>query len=99
MDPEKLKTLDTPTSFPFAIGTAVALLVLFHIVQRLFSKTHTVSNDAKGTNVAYLLVQSGHVLAALLLVPGIVREALTHHDSLANSALWAAAFVAVGIAL
>ena len=67
-------------------------------MQRLFSPKHTLSSDARGRNVAYLLVQSGHVLAALLLVPGIVREALTH-ESLASAALWAAAFVAAGIAL
>ena len=89
---------DTLTRFSFAAATAVALLLLFHLVQRLFSSKHTLSGDARGKNVAYLIVQSGHVLAALLLVPGIVREALTH-DSLASSALWAAAFVVAGIAL
>lgn len=90
---------DTSTQFAFAVGTGIALLVLFHLVQRIFSPKHTVGGDARGTNVAYLLVQAGHVLAALLLVPGIVKEALTHHESLQQSAFWAAAFVVVGIAL
>jgi len=89
---------DTLTRFSFAAGTAVALLVLFHVVQRIFAPKHTLSSDARGKNVAYLIVQSGHVLAALLLVPGIVREALSH-DSLGSAALWAAAFVVAGIAL
>ncbi len=89
---------DTLTRFSFAAGTAVALLLLFHLMQRLFSSKHTLSGDTRGKNVAYLFVQSGHVLAALLLVPGIVREALSH-DSLASAALWAAAFVVAGIAL
>jgi uncharacterized membrane protein YjfL (UPF0719 family) len=89
---------DTLTRFAFATGTAVALLLLFHGLQRVFSPKHTLSIDAAGSNVAYTLVQSGHVLAVLLLVPGIVREALTH-ESLAIGALWAAAFVVAGIVL
>jgi uncharacterized membrane protein YjfL (UPF0719 family) len=89
---------DTLTRYAFATGTAVALLLLFHVVQRLFSPKHTLSSDTRGRNVAYLLVQSGHVLAALLLVPGIVREALTH-ESLASAAVWAAAFAVAGITL
>jgi uncharacterized membrane protein YjfL (UPF0719 family) len=89
---------DAQIRFAFATGTAVALLLLFHVVQRVFSPKHTLANDTRGRNVAYLLVQSGHVLAALLLVPGIVREALTH-ESMASAALWAAAFVLAGIAL
>jgi uncharacterized membrane protein YjfL (UPF0719 family) len=89
---------DALIRFAFAAGTAVGLLLLFHAAQRLFSSRHTVAGDARGRNVAYLYVQSGHVLAALLLVPGIVREALTH-ESLAQRALWAAAFAAAGIAL
>lgn len=89
---------DNLTRFAFAALTAVALLVLFHAAQRLFSAKHTLSADARARNVAYLLVQCGHVLAALLLVPGIVREALTH-DSLATAALWAGAFSLVGVAL
>ncbi len=89
---------DDLTRFAFATGTALALLVLFHIVQRIFSRGHTVSKDARGSNVAYLLLQAGHVLAVLLLVPGIVREALTH-ETLDESALWAGAFVGIGVPL
>lgn len=84
--------------FAFAVGTAAVLLLLFHLSQRLFSPRHTLAGDARGANVAYLMVQAGHVLAALLLVPGIVSEALVH-ESLAESALWAAAFAVAGIAL
>lgn len=87
-----------PTRFVFAAATVVLLLVLFHAVQRLFSPKHTLDADARGSHRAYLLVQSGHVLAVLLLVPGIVREALGH-DSISSAALWAAAFCAAGIAL
>jgi uncharacterized membrane protein YjfL (UPF0719 family) len=89
---------DTLTTFAFAAGTTVVLLLLFHAVQRLFSPKHTLPGDTGGRNVAYQLVQSGHLLAALLLVPGIVHEALTH-DSLASAALWAGAFALAGIAL
>jgi uncharacterized membrane protein YjfL (UPF0719 family) len=89
---------DTLTTFAFAAGTAVALLLLFHVVQKLFSPKHTLSGDSGGRNVAYQLVQSGHLLAALLLVPGIVHEALTH-DSLASAALWAGAFSLAGVGL
>ncbi len=89
---------DTLTRVAFALGTALALLLLFHVIQRLFSPRHTLWGDARGKNAAYLLVQSGHVLAVLLLGPGIVREALSH-ESLAASALWAAAFAAAGITL
>src|SRR5262249_53850396 len=84
--------------FGFAAATGVALLVLFHIVQRLVQPKHTLVGDARGTNPAYLLVQGGHVLAALLLIPGIVTEALKH-ETLANQALWAGAFVVAGVAL
>jgi uncharacterized membrane protein YjfL (UPF0719 family) len=89
---------DTSTTFGFAASTTVALVVLFHVVQRLLSPKHTLSGDSGGRNVAYQLVQSGHLLAALLLVPGIVHEALTH-DTLASAALWAVAFALAGIAL
>jgi uncharacterized membrane protein YjfL (UPF0719 family) len=89
---------ETFTRFAFATGTAVALLTVFHLGQRLFSPKHTLTTDARGRNVAYLLLQSGHVLAALLLVPGIVREAMTR-ESLGSAALWAGAFVVVGICL
>lgn len=90
--------VDTLTRFVFATGTGILLLLLFHALQRLASPAHTLWRDAQGRNVAYLLVQSGHVLAVLLLVPGIVKEALTH-DSLASAALWAAAFSAAGVCL
>ena len=93
-----LADADALTRIAFATGTAVALLLLFHLVQRIASPRHTLPGDARGRNVAYLFVQSGHVVAALLLVPGIVREALLH-ESLASAALWAAAFAAVGVAL
>lgn len=89
---------DTLTRVVFSLGTALALLLLFHVIQRLFSPLHTLWSDARGKNVAYMLVQTGHVLAVLLLGPGIVREASTH-DSLAAGALWAAAFAAAGIVL
>ncbi len=84
--------------FIFATGTALGLLLMFHLVQKLFSRQHTVGADLRGKNVAYLLVQSGHVLAVLFLVPGITREALTH-GSVWNAALWATAFAAAGILL
>jgi uncharacterized membrane protein YjfL (UPF0719 family) len=84
--------------YAFAASTAIALLVLFHVVQRLFAPRHTLESDARGKNVAYLLVQAGHVAAVLFLVPGIVREALTH-ESLGGAALWAAAFGVAGVVL
>jgi uncharacterized membrane protein YjfL (UPF0719 family) len=89
---------DTLVRVAFALGTALALLLLFHVAQRLFSPRHTLTRDARGGNVPYLLLQSGHVLAVLFLVPGIVREALTH-DTLAGAALWAAAFAVAGVVL
>jgi uncharacterized membrane protein YjfL (UPF0719 family) len=89
---------DTLVRYGFALGTAVALLVLFHFVQRLVSPRHTLKTDSRGANVAYLIVQAGHAAAVLLLVPGIVQEALTH-ESLGASALWAAAFLVAGVAL
>ena len=82
----------------FATGTTVALLVLYHLLQRVVSPKHTVSVDMRGKNTAYQLVQSCHVLAVLLLVPGIVQEALTH-KSVTGGALWATAFAALGLAL
>lgn len=90
---------DPLTRYGFAAGTAIALLALFHLAQRVLSPGHTLLKDGRTTNPAYLLVQSGHLLAALLLVPGIVREALTHHEELADQALWAGAFAFVGVTL
>jgi uncharacterized membrane protein YjfL (UPF0719 family) len=89
---------DTLTRVAFALGTAFALLLLFHLLQRVFSPRHTLWSDARGANMAYLLVQSGHVLAVLLLGPGIVREALTH-DTMGGAILWAGAFAVAGIVL
>ena len=84
--------------YAFAVGTAAVILLVFHLLQRLFSPRHTLTDDARGRNVAYLLVQAGHAAAVLLLVPGIVQEALDH-DSLLSSVLWAAAFLAAGVTL
>jgi uncharacterized membrane protein YjfL (UPF0719 family) len=90
--------LDSLLPYAFALGTTAALLLLFHLGQRLVSPRHTLKGDARGPNVAYLLVQAGHAAAVLLLVPGIVREALSQ-ESLARSALWAAAFLVAGVVL
>src|SRR5687767_6511631 len=84
--------------YAFAASTAMALLVLFHVVQRLVAPRHTLESDAKKKNVAYLLVQAGHVAAVLFLVPWIVREALTH-QSIATCAAWAAVFGVAGVVL
>jgi uncharacterized membrane protein YjfL (UPF0719 family) len=89
---------DTLLRYTLAVGTALLLLVLFHVVQRLASQTHNLRTDAAGKNVAYLLVHAGHVTAVLLLVPGIVQEALTH-ETLTGIALWAAAFAVAGVVL
>ena len=89
---------DTLTRFAFAAGTALVLLLLFHAVQRIGASGRTLARDARGKNAATLLVQCGHVLAVLLLVPGVVREALTH-GSVGNAALWAGAFALLGVVL
>lgn len=91
--------VDPLTRYAFAAGTAVGLLALFHLAQRVLSPAHTLLKDGRTPGSAHLLVQSGHLLAVLLLVPGIVREALTHHEELADRALWAGAFALVGVTL
>ncbi len=89
---------DAPTLFSFATGTAVAVLVMFHGLQHLGSVRHRQATGAGGGNPAYLLVQGGHVLSVLLLVPGISREALAH-GSAWGAIAWAAAFAAAGVCL
>ena len=89
---------DLVVRYAFAAVTALYLLVAFHVLQRLFSPRHTLKTDSGGARVAYLLVQAGHVAAVLLLLPGVVQEALTH-EWLAGSALWAAVFGLAGVAL
>lgn len=95
----RLLDVDPLERFAFTLGTAVVLLLLFHLAQRIVSPRHLVARDAGGTNTAYLLVQGGQLLATLLLIPGVVREALTHHETLAQRALWAAVFATAGVAL
>jgi uncharacterized membrane protein YjfL (UPF0719 family) len=82
----------------FAAAVAVVLLVLFHAAQRLLSPRHTVAADARGANVAWTVVQAGHLAAVILLVPGVVTEALTH-DTLVGAAGWALAFGVLGVVL
>ena len=89
---------ETLLRYTLAAGTALLLLVLFHVVQRFFSPVHNLRADAQGKNVAYLFVHAGHVAAVLLLVPGIVHEALAH-ETLVGNALWAAAFAVAGVVL
>jgi uncharacterized membrane protein YjfL (UPF0719 family) len=89
---------ETLLRYTLAVGTALLLLVLFHVAQRLASQNHTLRTDAQGTNVAYLLVHAGHASAVLFLVPGIVREALTH-ETLVGVVAWAAAFAVAGAIL
>jgi uncharacterized membrane protein YjfL (UPF0719 family) len=80
------------------VGTTLVLLGMFHLAQRVFSPKHTLTIDMRGKNVACQILQVGHVLAVLLLVPGVVKNALVER-SLATSALWAAAFAAAGLLL
>lgn len=82
----------------FATGTTVALLILFHVLQRIVSPKHTLVGDMRGNNAAYQLVQAGHALAVLLLLPGVVREAMIA-PTIATGALWALAFSAAGVLL
>jgi uncharacterized membrane protein YjfL (UPF0719 family) len=82
----------------FAAAVAVALLVLFHVAQRILSPRHTVTSDARGANVAWTVVQAGHLAAVILLVPGVVTEALTH-ETLGGAAVWALAFGVLGVVL
>ena len=89
---------DALTLFSFATGTVLAVLVMFHALQHLASVKHAKAQGGGGENTAYLLVQSGHVLSVLLLVPGITREAL-NHGSLWGAIAWAATFAAAGVCL
>lgn len=84
-----------PIRYLFATAVAVSLLVLFHVMQRVLTRSDGLQGER---NTARLFVQAGHVAAVLLLVPGIVREALTH-ESLAESVGWATAFGIAGVAL
>lgn len=74
----------------FATAVAVALLVLFHILQGLLAR--------RREGAAWLFVKAGHVAAVLFLVPGIVREALSH-ESTVDAVGWATAFGILGVGL
>lgn len=84
--------------YAFALGTAVVLLLVFQLGQRLASPGHTLAADARAGGVAWTIVQAGHLAAVLLLVPGVVREATTH-DTMGSRVLWAAAFGVAGVVL
>lgn len=82
----------------FAAAVAVGLLTLFHVTQRLLSPRHTVVADARGPNGAWTVVQAGHLVAVILLVPGVVTEALTH-ETVGVAGAWALAFGVLGVVL
>ncbi|MCG3195053.1 MAG: hypothetical protein DIJKHBIC_04322 [Thermoanaerobaculia bacterium] len=82
----------------FATGTTVGLLVMFHGLQKIVSPQHTLIGDMRGKNPAYQFVQVGHALAVLLLIPGVVREALGE-PTLGIGAIWAAVFSLAGVVL
>src|SRR5690348_17609119 len=69
-----LVTRETLLRAGFGVGTALLALALFHVVQRTLAPKHTLVADMRGKNVAAQVVQVGHVLAVLLLVPGIVKN-------------------------
>src|SRR5690348_1658649 len=93
-----LVTRETLLRAGFGVGTALLALALFHVVQRTLAPKHTLVADMRGKNVAAQVVQVGHVLAVLLLVPGIVKNCVAG-QSIAEDSLSAAAFLLAGIAL
>ena len=82
----------------FAVGTALVMLVMFHVLQWVLSPKHSLLSDMKRTNVAYQLLQAGHVLAVLLLAPGVVKNCVAG-TSLARDALSAGLFALAGLAI
>ena len=82
----------------FAVGTALAMLIMFHVLQWVLSPKHSLLSDMKGTNVAYQLLQAGHVFAVLLLAPGVVKNCVAG-ASLARDALSAGLFALAGLAI
>jgi uncharacterized membrane protein YjfL (UPF0719 family) len=80
------------------VGTTLVSLALFHLLKRMLSPKHTLVSDMRGKNAALQISHAGHVIAVLLLVPGVVRNC-TRGDSVVTDAAWATAFAAAGIAL
>ena len=95
---ERVNVETNATRYAFAAGLLVVLVLLFRVLQRLTSARHGQEWTSGGKNVAYLLVQAGHVAAVLMLVPGIAREALTQ-GALPSAAAWAGTFAVAGVVL
>ncbi len=81
-----------------AVGTALVSLLLFHLLKRTLSPKHTLVKDMREKNAALQIAHAGHVVAVLMLVPGVVRNC-TRGEQIGADVAWACAFAAAGIAL
>lgn len=90
--------MDTTTRAALGVALTVVLVALLRVGERLLAPAHTVASDMRGKNLAYQVMHAGHVLAVLLLVPGVVQNCAAG-KSVATAALWAGAFGVAGLAL
>jgi uncharacterized membrane protein YjfL (UPF0719 family) len=89
---------DAVTRASFGVGLTVVLVLLLRLGERILSPKHLIAIDMRGKNVAYQVLHAGHVLAVLLLVPGVVKNCVTG-TNLATNVIWAGAFGIAGLVL
>lgn len=92
--------MDLPALYAlaFAVGTTVALLVLFRLGQRVFSPAKTVAKDFGGGNPARHLLQVGQVLGVFFVAASVVKNCV-EGDDVREDLVSAATFGVLGIAL
>lgn len=92
--------MDLPALYAlaFAVGTTVALLVLFRVGQRVFSPAKTVAKDFGEANPARHLLQVGQVLGVFFVAASVVKNCVDG-DDLREDLFSVAVFGVLGIAL
>ncbi|MDY7228788.1 DUF350 domain-containing protein [Hyalangium rubrum] len=78
--------------------TTLILLLLFRLGQRLVSPSHTVREDLEHDHTARALLQVGQVLSVFLIAGSVVAGSV-QGESVAQDALWVAAYSLLALGL
>ncbi|MEO5726305.1 MAG: hypothetical protein ABI134_24080, partial [Byssovorax sp.] len=90
--------LSTTYVMVFGAASALGLLLLLLVGQRLLSPEHTFAKDLAGGNVAHGLLRVGQVLGIFLIAGSVVSNSVTG-ASLSRDVLWVAVFGVASLAL
>jgi uncharacterized membrane protein YjfL (UPF0719 family) len=85
-------------AFGFTVGTTLALLVMFRVVQAVTTPQVTVAKNFKDGNTARHLLDVGQVLSVFMIAAATVKNTVQGEDVMTD-VVWSATFGMLGLAL